>query len=77
MNDAERDLNEQIRERVQAKRLVPEEAEQNEPKSELSRDRVPDFGGGARRIVQAPEDMNTLIRASYYGSWRQTGIGGR
>jgi hypothetical protein len=40
-------------------------------------DKPPDFGAGAgRQTIQPQPSMSDLIRAAYYGEWRQHPMGG-
>jgi hypothetical protein len=66
MTDHSMAFSEQIR-RAAGIGIEPPQTEEQKPEPPAD----PDFGAGARQATPTEVDMNTLIRASFYGEWRR------
>jgi hypothetical protein len=65
MSDASMAMSHAIRRAAGIGVEPPTEEQKPEPPAD------PDFGAGARQAAPSEVDMNTLIRASFYGEWRR------
>jgi hypothetical protein len=70
-----------VRRQLEAARATgdPAEVQRSVQEAEALADRLegrgesPDFGAGVRQALPQAPDMNSLIRASFYGSWPRGG----